>query len=90
MQLVNPRDYSMEVEQQTIWIKNQNTTIAYCRYSNNGDIEYVYVQPMYRLMGFGRKLVQEVQRITGKVGVPHQPVSPMGQRFFSALEKYSS
>ena len=89
MQSVNPMDYSMEVEQQTIWIKNQNTTIAYCRYSNDGDIEYIYVQPMYRLMGFGRKLVQEVQRITGQVGVPHQPVSPMGQRFFAALEKYS-
>jgi GNAT superfamily N-acetyltransferase len=89
MQSVNPMDYSMEVEQQTIWIKNPNTTIAYCRYSHNGDIEYIYVQPMYRLMGFGRKLVQEVQRITGQVGVPHQPVSPMGQRFFAALEKYS-
>jgi hypothetical protein len=44
---------------------------------------------MYRLMGFGRKLVQEVQRITGKVGTPHEPVSPMGQRFFAALKKYS-
>jgi len=89
MQSVNPMDHSMEVEQQTIWIKNQNTTIAYCRYSNEGDIEYIYVQPMYRLMGFGHKMVQEVQHITGKVGVPHEPVSPMGQRFFAALEKYS-
>ncbi len=89
MQSVNSVDYSLEIEQQTIWIKNQNTTIAYCRYSNDGDIEYIYVQPMYRLMGFGRKLVQEVQRITGKIGSPHAPVSPMGQRFFAALKKYS-
>ncbi len=89
MQSVNSVDYSLEIEQQTIWIKNQNTTIAYCRYSNDGDIEYIYVQPMYRLMGFGRRLVQEAQRITGKIGSPHAPVSPMGQRFFAALEKYS-
>ncbi len=89
MQSVNSVDYSLEIEQQTIWIKNQNTTIAYCRYSNDGDIEYIYVQPMYRLMGFGRRLVQEVQRITGKMGSPHEPVSPMGQRFFAALKKYS-
>jgi GNAT superfamily N-acetyltransferase len=89
MQSVNSVDYSLEIEQQTIWIKNQNTTIAYCRYSNDGDIEYIYVQPMYRLMGFGRRLVQEVQRITGKIGSPHAPVSPMGQRFFAALKKYS-
>jgi hypothetical protein len=89
MQSVNSLDYSLEIEQQTIWIKNQNTTIAYCRYSNDGDIEYIYVQPMYRLMGFGRRLVQEVQRITGKIGSPHAPVSPMGQRFFAALKKYS-
>ncbi len=89
MQLASTIDHQMEVDQQTIWIKNQNTTIAYCRFSNDGDIEYIYVQPMYRLMGFGRQLVQEVQRITGKVGSPHEPVSPMGQRFFAALEKYS-
>ncbi len=89
MQPVNSADYLLEIEQQTIWIKNQNTTIAYCRYSNDGDIEYIYVQPMYRLMGFGRRLVQEVQRITGKMGSPHEPVSPMGQRFFAALKKYS-
>lgn len=79
----------MEVDQQTIWIKNKNTTIAYCRFSNHGDIEYIYVQPMYRLMGFGRKLVEEVKRITGKLGSPYEPVSPMGQRFFAALKKYS-
>jgi len=89
MQLASTIDHQMEVDQQTIWIKNQNTTIAYCRFSNDGDIEYIYVQPMYRLMGFGRQLVEEVQRITGKVGSPHEPVSPMGQRFFAALEKYS-
>ena len=49
MQLVNPMDYPIEVEQQTLWIKNQNTTIAYCRYSKEGDIEYIYVQPMYSI-----------------------------------------
>lgn len=89
MQLVNLMDYSMEVEHQTIWIKNHNTTIAYCRYSNDGDIEYIYAQPIYLLMGFGRKLVEEVQRTKGKVGLPHESVSPMRQRFFAALEKYS-
>lgn len=87
MQFRHPIDYQMEVEQQTIWLKNRNTTIAYCRFNSDGDIEYIYVQPMYRLMGFGRMLVNEVQRITGKIGSAHQPISPMGQRFFAALQR---
>lgn len=89
MQLANPIDHQMEIDQQTILVKNRNTTIAYCRFTDQGDIEYIYVQPMYRLMGFGRQLVQEVRRITGKIGSPHEPVSPLGQRFFAALEKNS-
>jgi len=87
MQLGKPSDYRVDIDQETIWIKNENTTIAYCRFTNHGDIEYIYVQPMYRLMGFGRMLVNTVRQVTGVVGLPQEPVSPMGQRFFAALHR---
>ena len=62
MQAGTPLSYQLEVDDGTIWFKNQNTTIGYCRYASNGDIEYIYVHPMYRLMGFGKALVDQFAR----------------------------
>jgi GNAT superfamily N-acetyltransferase len=67
-----------------VLIRNQNTTIGYCRYHDNGDIEYIFVNPLYRRQGFGSRLLQQVQLVTGRLGHAEQPVSPLGLRFFVA------
>jgi GNAT superfamily N-acetyltransferase len=90
MQAGTPLSYQLEVADDTIWFKNQNTTIGYCRYASNGDIEYIYVHPMYRLMGFGKALVDQARIQTGQMGHPQEPISPMGKRFFAALEQRPS
>ena len=87
MQAGTPLSYQLEVDDGTICFKNQNTTIGYCRYASNGDVEYIYVQPMYRLMGFGKALVDQARIQTGQKGHPQEPISPMGKRFFAALEQ---
>ena len=90
MQAGTPLSCQLEVDDGTIWIKNQNTTIGYCRYASNGDIEYIYVHPMYRLMGFGKALIDQARIQTGQMGHPQEPISPMGKRFFAALEQHPS
>lgn len=67
-----------------VLIRNQNTTIGYCRYHENGDVEYIFVNPLYRRQGHGSTLLHEVKKITGHKGQAHQPISPMGRHFFSA------
>jgi ribosomal protein S18 acetylase RimI-like enzyme len=67
-----------------VLIRNQNTTIGYCRYHDDGDVEYIFVNPLYRRQGHGTTLLREVKQITGKTGQAHQPISPMGRHFFSA------
>jgi GNAT superfamily N-acetyltransferase len=67
-----------------VLIRNQNTTIGYCRYHVNGDIEYIFVNPLYRRQGFGSQLLQQVLLVTGSLGHAEQPVSPLGLRFFIA------
>ena len=67
-----------------VLIRNQNTTIGYCRYFENGDVEYIFVNPLYRRKGHGSTLLREVEKITGKTGQAHQPISPLGRQFFSA------
>jgi GNAT superfamily N-acetyltransferase len=76
MQAGTPLSYQLEVDDGTIWFKNQNTTIGYCRYASNGDIEYIYVQPMYRLMGFGKALVAKLVYRPGKWDIPKSRSHP--------------
>jgi ribosomal protein S18 acetylase RimI-like enzyme len=73
-------DYSDGV----VLIRNQNTTIGYCRYGPNGDIEYLYVNPLYRRQGYGSRLLSEVKRTLGFIGQPQPPISPLGSKFFKA------
>ncbi len=77
--------YQIDISDGIVLIKNQNTTIGYCRFLNSGDIEYIYVNLAYRRQGYGRILIDEVKKITGKIGKIHEPVSPLGSQFFKGL-----
>ena len=77
-------DCVVETTGDVILIRNPNTTIGYCRFAPDGGIEYIFVNPAYRRRGFGSRLLAEVGRVTGRVGRPHEPISPTGRRFFGA------
>jgi GNAT superfamily N-acetyltransferase len=81
----NPADYQIEIADGIVVIKNQNTTIGYSRFTDAGDIEYIYVNPMYRRQGYGALLLEQVRRIAGQIATIHAPVSPLGTAFFGAL-----
>ena len=82
----NPADYQIEIGNGIVLIKNQNTTIGYSRFTSKGDVEYIYVNPMYRRQGYGTLLLDEIRRIAGQIGAIHRPVSPLGTAFFGALD----
>ena len=82
----NPADYQIEIGNGIVLIKNQNTTIGYSRFTSKGDVEYIYVNPMYRRQGYGTLLLDEIRRIAGQIGAIHTPVSPLGTAFFGALD----
>ncbi len=81
----NPADYQIEIADGILVIKNQNTTIGYSRFTSAGDVEYIYVNPMYRRQGYGALLLDQVRRVAGQIGTIHAPVSPLGTAFFGAL-----
>jgi len=81
----NPAKYQIEIADGIVVIKNQNTTIGYSRFTDAGDVEYIYVNPMYRRQGYGALLLDQVRRIAGQIGTIHTPVSPLGTAFFVGL-----
>lgn len=86
MAVTYPTDYQIEIGDGIVLIKNQNTTIGYTRFTQTGDVEYIYVNPMYRRQGYGTLLLVEIRRIAGQIGAVHIPVSPLGTAFFGALD----
>lgn len=66
-----------------ISIKNANTTVGYARYSKpNQTIEYIFVHPAFRRMGYGRLILDILRARTGTVLRPEPPVSPLGHLLF--------
>lgn len=67
-----------------VLLRNSNTTIGYCRYCPSGEIEYLFVNPLYRRQGHGSRLLAEVKSRVGRLGQAQPPISPLGRAFFSA------
>lgn len=81
----DPDDFQIDISEGVVLIKNQNTTIGYTRFNELGEVEYIYVNPLYRRKGFGRLLINEINKLKGPIERVHQPISPLGARFFKGI-----
>ena len=70
-------------------LKNLNTTIAFVRFNDNGEIEYIFVNPIFRKKGLAKKLLRLVKDKTGKKIVFQQPISPLGEKLIKSVAKWS-
>ena len=70
-------------------LKNLNTTIGFVRFNDNGEIEYIFVNPIFRKKGLAKKLLKLVREKTGKKIIFQQPISPLGEKLIKAVAKWS-
>ena len=75
-------EYTTESSDDTLQILDGKTRIAYCQFTQQGEIEHIYVHIEYRLMGFAKILLSEVEKSTGHHPKPREPVSPLGRLLF--------
>ena len=66
--------------------KNLNTTIGFVRFNKNGEVEYIFVNPIFRKKGFAKKLLKLVKKETGKNISFQKPISPLGSKLISSLD----
>ncbi len=60
-------------------LSNANTTVGYCRYTPEGEIEYIFVHPQFRRLGHARHLLARVAAMTGQPLRFQPPISPLGR-----------
>tara|TARA_B100001063_G_C16391225_1_gene370246 strand:- start:26 stop:295 length:270 start_codon:yes stop_codon:yes gene_type:complete len=70
-------------------LKNINTTIAFVRFNQAGEIEYIFVNPIFRKKGIAKKLLKLVRDKTNKKIILQKPISPLGSKLLRSLEKWN-
>ena len=70
-------------------LKNINTTIGFVRFNKIGEVEYIFVNPIFRKKGIAKKLLKLVRDKTQKKIILQKPISPLGKKLLKSLEKWN-
>ena len=80
--------YSLKQSDGVFTFKNKNTTIGLVRFNEKGEVEYIFVNPIFRKKGLATKLLNLVKQKTGKEIVLQEPISPLGSKLLNSLNKW--
>ena len=70
-------------------IKNSNTTLGFVRFNEIGEIEYIFVNPIFRKKGLAKKLLILVKEKTGKKIIFQQTKRPLRKKLLKSVAKWS-
>ncbi len=82
MNELNNTNYDISFSDGVVTFKNINTTIGFVRYNKEAEVEYIFVNPMFRRKGLAKKLLSIVEEKTKIEPTPQDPISPLGERLF--------
>ena len=80
-------NYDVNLSDGVITFKNINTTLGFVRYNAEAEIEYIFVNPLFRRQGLARKLLSIVQEKTKIKPTPQDPISPLGEKLFKLVKQ---
>jgi len=83
MSNLNNITYDVDLSDGVITFKNINTTLGFVRYNEAAEVEYIFVNPMFRRKGLARKLLGIVEKKTKIKPIPQDPISPLGEKLFN-------
>ena len=81
-------EYELVQNDGVFTLKNQNTTVGFVRFNELGEVEYIFVNPIFRKKGLAKKLLKLVKEKTGKKLMFQEPISPLGQKLLRSIEKW--
>ena len=82
-------DYELIKTDDVFTLKNSNTTIGFVRFNKIGEIEYIFVNPIFRKKGVAKSLLKLVKEKTGKEIIFQKPISPLGAKLLESLNKWN-
>ena len=70
-------------------LKNQNTTLGFVRFNEAGEIEYIFVNPLFRKKKLAKNLLKLVREKTQKKLIFQKPISPLGSKLLKSIENWN-
>ena len=83
MNKLNNINYDIDLADGVITFKNSNTTLGFVRYNEGAEVEYIFVNPMFRRNGLAKKLLMIIEEKTKIKPTPQDPISPLGEKLFN-------
>ena len=80
--------YKLVESDDVFTFKNANTTLGFVRFNVEGEVEYIFVNPIFRKKGLAKKLLKLVKEKTGKEIILQEPISPLGSKLLNSLNKW--
>ena len=81
-------NFKIEETEGVFTFKNENKTIGFVRFNENAEVEYIFVNPIFRKKGLATKLLQLVKKKTRKEIILQKPISPLGSKLLNSLNKW--
>ena len=75
-------NYDIDLSDSVITFKNINTTLGFVRYNAESEVEYIFVNPIFRRQGLAKKLLSIIEEKTKIKPTPQDPISPLGEKLF--------
>ena len=87
MNNIDETNYDVDLSDGVITFKNINTTLGFVRYNAEAEVEYIFVNPIFRRQGLAKKLLSIVQEKTKIKPAPQDPISPLGEKLFKVSKQ---
>ena len=87
MNELNNANYDISYSDGVVTFKNDNTTLGFVRYNEEAEVEYIFVNPIFRRKGLAKKLLLIVEKKTNTKPKPQNPISSLGERLFKVENK---
>ncbi|MDA9679355.1 GNAT family N-acetyltransferase [Candidatus Pelagibacter sp.] len=80
-------NYDIDLSDGVIIFKNINTTLGFVRYNAEAQVEYIFVNSIFRRQGLAKKLLSIVEEKTKIKPTPQDPISPLGEKLFKVSKQ---
>ena len=81
-------NFEIEETDGVFTFKNENTTIGFVRFNEKGEVEYIFVNPIFRKQGLATKLLELVKQKTKKEIILQETISPLGSKLLKSLNRW--
>ena len=88
MKRLEVSNFKIDETEGVFTFKNENTTIGFVRFNEKAEVEYIFVNPIFRKKGLATKILQLVKKKTRKEIILQKPISPLGSKLLNSLNKW--